>query len=229
MTAGPPRVALVHPLEEEFLSLLAMLRQAGADHRFAIDWLSSYNAALASLQSGHHDVYLVGHRLGDRTGLDLVRHAAALGLHAPIVLLTEGGDRTIDAQAMEAGAADCLDRETVVQESLERAMRHALDRGHVLDRLRRSEERFRAMVEHSTEVLLTVDDHGVVLYASPPLERVLGYRPEDYVGRSGFELVHPEDLVALRQGYARCLERPGEPVTLDIRARHRDGRTGASK
>ena len=72
--------------------------------------------------------------------------------------------------------------------------------------------RFRALVEHASDVLLLLDAHGVIGYASPAVARVGGYRAEDMVGTSAFALAHPEDLPRLRALHARLLAAPGGPM-----------------
>jgi PAS domain S-box-containing protein len=60
--------------------------------------------------------------------------------------------------------------------------------------LRESEERFQQVVENAQEWIWEVDAHGLYTYASPIVERILGYKPEDVVGKKHFyDLFHPED------------------------------------
>jgi PAS domain S-box-containing protein len=83
--------------------------------------------------------------------------------------------------------------------------------------LRRRERQFRAMIEHSSDgVILTRPERGV-FYASPALERVLGYTLEDLRGHAS-GLVHPEDVAAKTSKPA-----PGKVATVEIRMRHKDG------
>lgn len=59
---------------------------------------------------------------------------------------------------------------------------------------RKSDRRFRALVEHSSEFIVVIDDEGFGLFASPVVERLLG-RPESYfMGPLPEELIHPEDV-----------------------------------
>ena len=89
--------------------------------------------------------------------------------------------------------------------------------------LRRSEERFRSMVQNASDNILVVGADDVIRYISPSVERVLGYRPEDVVGRSIFSGVHPDDIPALVEHFEHVRAAPGEPATIQVRLPHRDG------
>jgi PAS domain S-box-containing protein len=67
--------------------------------------------------------------------------------------------------------------------------------------LRESEERFRLLVESSNELILEVAMDGTILYASPNHTAIVGRRPEEMVGRSVFEHVHPDDLPTVVQRF----------------------------
>jgi two-component system cell cycle sensor histidine kinase/response regulator CckA len=91
------------------------------------------------------------------------------------------------------------------------------------DALRKSEERFRALVENSSDGVCLVDRGGTIHYSSPSSERVLGWSPEQGHGRSMFEIVHPEDADRARSFLGHCLESAALPVTVELRGLHRDG------
>jgi PAS domain S-box-containing protein len=89
--------------------------------------------------------------------------------------------------------------------------------------LRRSEEHFRALIEHASDFVTIVDRAGRIQYASPSVERVLGYPPEEVLGRGPERLIHPEDLVLARQAIDEVFDHPGEAFRAELRIRHRDG------
>jgi PAS domain S-box-containing protein len=60
-----------------------------------------------------------------------------------------------------------------------------------------SEARYRMLADHATDVILKVDAEDTILYVSPSVERY-GYALEDLVGRSGYSIVHPDDLPKLQ-------------------------------
>jgi PAS domain S-box-containing protein len=102
------------------------------------------------------------------------------------------------------------------------------ERKQAAEALQRSKNRFRAMVEKSAEgIVLTLPDKGVV-YASPGVERVLGYAPEELVGRTHqwFDdyVVHPDYRQYSIDSWAQLLRDADQgSMSTEILARHKDG------
>ena len=88
--------------------------------------------------------------------------------------------------------------------------------------LRRSEEYFRLLIENASDVIIVLNSDGTVRYQSPSAERVLGYKPEDAIGKSGFEFIHPDDLPNVTHAFADAIKSPGATLSIEMRARHRD-------
>jgi PAS domain S-box-containing protein/putative nucleotidyltransferase with HDIG domain len=65
------------------------------------------------------------------------------------------------------------------------------------DEREQAEERFRALVEHSSDLILIVDAEARVTYCSPSVERLIGYRQDEVVGRIADEFIHGEDLALI--------------------------------
>jgi PAS domain S-box-containing protein len=91
------------------------------------------------------------------------------------------------------------------------------------DRLRESEERFRAMIEGSEDgITLSVPSEGV-LYSSPSSFRILGYTPEEMLGKSAFELIAEEDQERAGTELSTILEMPGISKRIQIKMLHKIG------
>ncbi len=99
------------------------------------------------------------------------------------------------------------------------------DRRRAEEALRASEARFRALVQNSSDIIVLLDGEGTILYQSPSIERLLGYRPEERIGRNIFHdpAVHPDDQAAKRAFFETARSRHGTPVTAEFRLRHADG------
>lgn len=79
-------------------------------------------------------------------------------------------------------------------------IRDITERKQVEEALRRSEERFRQVVENAEEWIWEVDAHGLFTYISPVVERILGYKPEEVQGHMYFyDLFHPKERERLTQ------------------------------
>jgi len=80
------------------------------------------------------------------------------------------------------------------------------------------------MIEHSSDgVVLTRPGSGGIYYASPGLQRVLGYTLEDLRGREPYEFVHPDQRESKLDSRSRMISAPGKVATSEIRVRHKDG------
>jgi two-component system, cell cycle sensor histidine kinase and response regulator CckA len=88
---------------------------------------------------------------------------------------------------------------------------------------RRLEERFRSLVQNSSDMIAVVDQDTRIEYVSPAVEQIMGYPPERLIGRPALELVHPEDLDEAITVLTEALDRPGEDVSMEGWVRHEDG------
>jgi PAS domain S-box-containing protein len=86
-----------------------------------------------------------------------------------------------------------------------------------------SEERFRALIEGSLDVIGILGTDGIVKYASPSVEMVLGYNPEELVGQNVFASIHPDDVALARDALGPDLPADQVGPKLDLRLRHKDG------
>lgn len=93
----------------------------------------------------------------------------------------------------------------------------------LVEQLRESEEYYRALIENASDLIVVVDEHGTHRYVSPSYERVLGYDPRELVGRSAWELVHPEDMAAVGDAFQKFAALPGTRTQMVLRVRHADG------
>jgi PAS domain S-box-containing protein len=89
--------------------------------------------------------------------------------------------------------------------------------------LRASKDHFRALIENSSDVTLVVDKDGTVTYASPSLERVLGYKPEEAIGRSGFDTIVPADIPRAISDFGKAILTKEVNIPNAFRVRHKDG------
>ena len=212
------KVLLVEDDEDDYVIIRDLLSEMG---RFELEWVTDYDPALEAIEREEHDVYLLDYHLGERSGLELLREALRKGCKGPIILLTGQGDRELDLEAMQAGAADYLVKGQIDAPLLERSIRYAFAR--TLRILGESERRFRSLVQNGSDIITVLDAGGTIYYESPSIERLLGYRPEDLVGQNAFDYVHPDDLERVRSIFGEITKRSGAIGPVEVRFRHADG------
>ncbi len=88
-----------------------------------------------------------------------------------------------------------------------------------------NEKRFRALIEHSSDAVILIDQTANIVYASASSERVLGYSPKELVGINGFHLIHPDDITMTQGKLKHLLENPKEILLVEFRVKRKDGAT----
>jgi len=113
-----------------------------------------------------------------------------------------------DSAAQTLGVIETLEDITASRESQER--------------LQKSEEYLRALIENASDYILLLDEHGIIQYASPAVERDSGYTQEEICGQNIFVLIHPDDLIQAVMTFQDLLETPENSVHREIRAFAKD-------
>ncbi len=89
--------------------------------------------------------------------------------------------------------------------------------------LRESEKLYRLLAENSTDMISKhTPVEGVYTYASPACRTLLGYEPEELIGRSAYDFFHPDDLAKIRKSHSTVLEEP-IAYTVSYRIRRKNG------
>jgi PAS domain S-box-containing protein len=96
------------------------------------------------------------------------------------------------------------------------------------DRLRlelaRREEWFRSLIENASDMIFQVNEHSMIEYASPSVDRILGYDHLTLVGRTGFDFIHPDDVPTVADALRRALDHDDTvPTVVPLRARTQAG------
>jgi len=87
----------------------------------------------------------------------------------------------------------------------------------------RSEQRFRALIENTYDVISVFGVDGTILYSTPSRERVLGFSKHETVGRKGADFIHPDDQAMAYRAFAQTLRGPGSTASVVFRSLHKDG------
>jgi len=89
--------------------------------------------------------------------------------------------------------------------------------------LRESEERFRALTEQSTDIIVIADPSGQIKYASPSVQTVLAVHGDSLVGTNMIDRIHPDDFAKAMGTGVRAIAHSQNSI-VEFRLRHADGR-----
>ncbi|HRY48283.1 MAG TPA: PAS domain S-box protein [Candidatus Paceibacterota bacterium] len=187
------RILLIDDDRGEFLLTRRLLSKVERQ-KYELHWAASYAEGQLAIQGNEYDVFLVDYRLGERSGMDLLREARASGQMAPIILLTGQGDLSTDVEAMRAGASDYLVKGELNAALLERSIRYALERTRAIQKQRESDERYRTLVETSPDAIVCTDLTGKIFLANQMAAKSQGLGSvKEMLGRRVFDFLAAED------------------------------------
>ena len=177
---------------------------------------------------------LMGYSRDEFRGLELANVVApdSLGLARRMVQETlEGHERARyvldliarDGRRLAFEVSTSLLRRDGVPLGVQGIARDITDRRRAEEALRQSEERFRLLVENSSDGVQMLARDGTIFYASRPACRLLGYEIEHVIGRPVFDFVHPDDQGCASSHFADLMASPGVAVPSEYRFRHADG------
>ncbi len=172
-----------------------------ADAGFSVATLASGTAGLHAVDTEPPDLLLVDIDLPDMTGFELCTRlrAAHPGPTPAILLLSTSLSGEEQALGVKAGADGCIPRllpshELVTRvEAMLRARRTEAELQRVTGELRSVTRTLQQMMEHSLDVICSMNANGEFIEVSAAAEKVWGYRRAELLGRRAMDLVHPED------------------------------------
>lgn len=92
------------------------------------------------------------------------------------------------------------------------------------NQVRKTAERFHALVENSTDVIAVSNTSGKILYCSPSVQKAIGYTVKEFRKINGLSLIHPEEAAAIQNFYSDVLNSPGKVKYILHRYLHKNGK-----
>ncbi|MFI5395406.1 MAG: nitrogen regulation protein NR(II) [Candidatus Binatia bacterium] len=87
----------------------------------------------------------------------------------------------------------------------------------------RSDEYFRTLIENTSDIVTILNEDGTIRYESPSIERLLGYKADELIGRQVMDFIHPEDRPAAIKTLEQAIHDVGVTYSTEVRFRHRSG------
>ncbi|MCO5171356.1 MAG: response regulator, partial [Planctomycetes bacterium] len=229
---APLKVLVVDDDPDASFTLQALLELAPSAPATETAQATTFEEGLARTVAGGFDVLVFDHRLGRRTGLELIGECRAQGVTTPIVVLTGRGDEQVAVQAMKAGAIDYLVKHRLTPEHLVAALRHAAERGErerlarqVEDAQRTSEEHLRLVAQTSNDTTWVFDLTTGAIRLSESFRRQFGHDALELRDGRGWweEHLHPDDRARCAASLRALMEGRASTWSEEYRLRRADG------
>ncbi len=182
---------------------------------------------LAAVEQGGFDLILADYSLPSFDGLSALEIAREKRPDVPFIFLSGTLGEEVAIESLKNGARDYVlkGRLARLASSVRRALRESEERTarqRAEAAVRASEKRFRALIENSSDGIVLLSAEGTVLYDSPAVTRILGYAPDERIGRTVFEFMHPDDRQANAERFVQLARKHGAVVRSQSRFRHKD-------
>ncbi len=149
-------------------------------------------AAVAYIQKEQVDLLLLDLTLPDSFGLDSVSHMLECAPSLPIVVLSGMADEEMASQAIHLGAQDYLIKGGVDGYRLTRVIRYALERKKNEQQIQQIKQQYESILVSLSEGVCVFDREGILRYINPSAGRMLGWQPDELLGRELHPLIHGE-------------------------------------
>ncbi|MBI2423198.1 MAG: sigma 54-interacting transcriptional regulator [Candidatus Hydrogenedentes bacterium] len=186
MAERPIRILLIDDDRADYVLTRDYLEESLAG-RVHLTWKSSYEEGLQAAQQLSSDLILMDYRLGERDGLALLQELRTLHITTPTVMLTAVGERAVDEQALEAGAADYLTKGDLTPAMLERTIRYTLARHQLKLEAERSRNDLLSILDLLRIGTAMTDEQGLLTFASEAVEGLTGKRRKVLLGKPWYD------------------------------------------
>lgn len=210
--------------EPRILELMASCLEREHDE-FTVITETDAAAALRTLAEEDVTCIVSDYKLPGMDGLAFLHAVRGSYEGIPFILYTGKGSEEIASEAMTWGATEYLSKGTgtgqyeILANRIEQAVVAYRARKELDDR----DQRFRKLIEGSTDIIMVIDEDGTIQYVSASVEGIMGYEPADLIGEDGFELMYPDDRAKIRRTLDEAVDDSSDTPPERFRYRHADG------
>jgi diguanylate cyclase (GGDEF)-like protein/PAS domain S-box-containing protein len=155
----------------------------------------------------------------------LLPEQAALATTALEQAFVTGAGVAYDVQHVISGVAHIFEcrMEPISDRQLVAVVRDVTDRVERDRKYLKNAARFEAIIHNSSELVVVTDATGAITFVSPEPAQRIGYDADELIGRSAFDLLHPDEAADALEALGGSLAGPGVKDTAEVRVRTADG------
>jgi len=221
------RALIVEKSDDDTLLLVRTLKKGGYNPVY--ERVKTSAAMKKALDEKPWDIILCDYKMpffSDPSSVALLKEA---NIDIPIIIVSGVFDETMAVKCMRLGAQDYILKTNfsrlcpVIAKELEDAEAEKKQM-QMEEKFRVEEQRFRAFIEHSSDIIVVMNLQGTITYINPAIEKILGFTIKQRMGNNAFENIHPHDLHRIIDAFKAFIsDKDALPRQNEIRVRSVDG------
>ncbi len=225
MTTPAGTIRVLHVDDAPDFTELAATFLEREDERLQVRTAPSAADGLDILATHEVDCLVSDYDMPHTNGIEFLRAVREDFPNLPFILYTGKGSEEVASDAISNGVTDYLQKQSGTDhyKLLANRIANAVEQVRAEQSLEKTRRYYQTLIEEATDAILVVDPDATISFATPSAESILGRTPEDLVGTSGFEPVHPDDQDRVVEAFAGLVDHPGESRTVEFRYEQPDG------
>lgn len=197
----PPRILLADDHDTYRKTITRLLERRG----YQVSAAACGDEALTAAVDQVFDLFVLDYKMPGNEDLILVEQLNALNPNVPIIILTGFASLPSAINAVRLQLFDYIQKGESPDHLLSR-IDEAIKHTRLEKKLRDSEARYRLLAENIQDLIAVLTVNGRATYASPSVQTILGYTPDEFCKTNVYGLIHPEDRADLRAVIAQLTE-----------------------
>lgn len=181
-------ILLIEDNPGDALIINEMIKEVYADN-FELDHFKRIKEGLEHVNEDF-DIMLLDLNLPDSQGIETFNIMNKHAPEVPIIILTGLLDEDLAINIVSEGAQDYLVKGQIDKQLLSRSIKYSIERKRIEIDLRKSEEKYRSMVEKLESGLFLIDSQNKINYVNSQMADMLGYKMDDLVNQNVFNFIN---------------------------------------
>lgn len=191
------KVLLIEDNKGDAILIQEMLKDVEKTN-FQVKHAQTLSDGIDYLQDNDFNIILLDLALPDSHGIDTFNQTNNQAPELPIIILTGLSDEEFAIKAVGGGAQDYLVKGEVDKQLLARSMKYAIERNIIEGKLKKSEERYRIMVEKTQSGIFLINPYNKLNYVNKQMANMLGYQINEMRNKSIFDFMDKEGKKAFQ-------------------------------
>src|SRR5664280_2680582 len=222
----PLRMLIVEDSEDDALLVLRGLKKGGYSPLY--ERVETSAAMKKALKEKQWDIILCDYKMPQFSGKQAIALLKETNIDIPLIIVSGTIGEETALECMRSGAHDYVMKDNlsrlcpaIARELEEAKLRNKQQQAE--EALQESEKYFKEITENSSDIIIITDKKGDIKYCSRSTERLIGYKPDELIGRNVIKLIHPDDVKRAVGDFGKSILAKYYAIPNAFRIVHKDG------